>query len=149
MHKVTGIRCYSQDFTKKLSSIFGKCIQYVGLRIDFYRKKPSQPLQNTLFYALVSIKCGGKPLITTNKLAGPVGKKGILGGVYRLRNTWKTTKKITEPVTKWVNSKRCVLNRGVSPMDPPWTLWPKPGGFAPRTPKLPTHPKLSYEFTLN
>ena len=68
----------------------GKCIQYI--RIDFYRKKPSKPLQNTLFYALVSI-CGGKPLITTNKLAGPVGKKGVLGGVYRLRNAWKTTKK--------------------------------------------------------
>ena len=62
----------------------GKCIQYV--RIDFYRKKPSKPLQNTLFYALVSIICGGKPLITTNKLAGPVGKKGVLGGVYTLRN---------------------------------------------------------------
>ena len=60
---------------------YGKCIQYV--RIDFYRKKPSKPLQNTLFYALVSIICGGKPLITTNKLAGPVGKKGVLGGVFQ------------------------------------------------------------------
>ena len=60
----------------------GKCIQYV--RKDFYIKKPSKPLQSTLFYALVSIICGGKPLITTNKLAGPVGKKGVLGGVYRL-----------------------------------------------------------------
>ena len=78
VHKVTGIRCYSQDFTKKLSSIFGKCIQYV--RIDFYRKKPSKPLQNTLFYALVKIICGGKPLITTNKLAGPVGKRGFWMG---------------------------------------------------------------------
>ena len=38
------------------------------------------------FMLLVSIKCGGKPLKTTNKLAGPVGKKGVLGGVYRLRN---------------------------------------------------------------
>ena len=52
----------------------------------FTGKKPSKPLQNTLFNALVSIICGGKPLITTNKLAGPVGKKGVLGGVYRLRN---------------------------------------------------------------
>ena len=40
--------------------------------------------EQTLFYALVSIKCGGKPLKTTNKLAGPVGKEGVLGGVYRL-----------------------------------------------------------------
>ena len=47
----------------------------------FTGKKPSKPLQNTLFYALVSIICGGKPLITTNKLAGPIGKKGVLGGV--------------------------------------------------------------------
>ena len=50
---------------------------YPDVRIDFYRKTPSKPLQNTLFYALVSIICGGKPLITTNKLAGPVGKKGV------------------------------------------------------------------------
>ena len=55
-------------------------------RIDFCNEKPSKSLQNTLFYALVSIICGGKPLKTTNKLAGPVGKKGVLGGVYRLRN---------------------------------------------------------------
>ena len=68
----------------------GKCKEYS--LTDFYRKKPSKPLQNTLFYALVSIICGGKPLITTNKLAGPVGKKGVLGGVYRLRNALKTTK---------------------------------------------------------
>ena len=62
----------------------GKCLQYV--RIDFCSEKPSKSLQNTLFYALASIICGGKPLKTTNKLAGPVGKKGVLGGVYRLRN---------------------------------------------------------------
>ena len=62
----------------------GKCKEYS--RIDFCSEKPSKSLQNTLFYALVSIICGGKPLITTNKLAGPVGKKGVLGGVYRLRN---------------------------------------------------------------
>ena len=49
-------------------------------RIDFSSEKPSKSLQNTLFYALVSIKCGGKPLKTTNKLAGPVGKEGVLGG---------------------------------------------------------------------
>ena len=55
-------------------------------RINFCSVKPSKSLQNTLFYALVSIICGGKPLITTNKLVGPVGKKGVLGGVYRLRN---------------------------------------------------------------
>ena len=55
-------------------------------RIGFSSEKTSKSLQNTLFYALVSIKCGGKPLKTTNKLAGPVGKKGVLGGVYRLRN---------------------------------------------------------------
>ena len=46
----------------------------------FTGKKTSKPLQNTLFYALVSIICGGKPLITTNKLAGPVGKKGFWVG---------------------------------------------------------------------
>ena len=62
----------------------GKCKEYS--RIDFCSEKPSKSLQNTLFYALVSIICGGKPLITTNKLVGPVGKKGVLGGVYRLRN---------------------------------------------------------------
>ena len=66
----------------------------------FTGKKPSKPLQNTLFYALVSIICEEKPLITTNKLAGPVGKKEVLGGVYRLQNACKTTKKLTEPVTK-------------------------------------------------
>ena len=66
--------------TYRSTRYLGKCIQYV--RIDFYRKKPSKPLQNTLLYALVSIICGGKALITTNKLAGPVGKKGVLGGVY-------------------------------------------------------------------
>ena len=64
--------------------IGGKCKEYS--RIDFCSEKPSKSLQNTLFYALVSIICGGKPLKTTNKLAGPVGKKGVLGGVYRLRN---------------------------------------------------------------
>ena len=68
--------------TQKNIITCGKCKEYS--RIDFYRKKPSKPLQNTLFYALVSIICGGKPLITTNKLAGPVGKKGVLGGVYSL-----------------------------------------------------------------
>ena len=65
-------------------SVFGKCKEY--RRIDFCSEKPSKSLQNTLFYVLVSITCGGKPLKTTNKLAGPVGKKGVLGGVYRLRN---------------------------------------------------------------
>ena len=77
----------------------GKCKEYS--RIHFYRKKPSKPLQNTVFYALVSIICGGKPLITTNKLAGPVGKKGVLGGVYiGCEMHEKPQKKITEPVTK-------------------------------------------------
>ena len=38
----------------------------------------------TPYFMLVSIKCGGKPIKTTNKLAGPVGKEGVLGGVYRL-----------------------------------------------------------------
>ena len=57
-----------------------KCKEYS--RIDFCSKKRSKSLQNTLFYALVSIICGRKPLITTNKLVGPVGKKGVLGGVY-------------------------------------------------------------------
>ena len=100
-----------------------------------FRKKPSKPLQNTLFYALVSIICGGKPLITTNKLAGPVGKKGVLGGVYRLRNAWKTTKNITEPVTKWVNSKRCGLNRGCKPPGPPFVRRGlNRGASPPRTP---------------
>ena len=28
-----------------------------------------------------------------DKLAGPVGKEGVLGGVYRLRNTGKKKKK--------------------------------------------------------
>ena len=96
---------YFLGYTKYRESIAfaqkidGKCKEYS--LIDFYRKKKtSKPLQNTLFHALVSIICGGKPLITTNKLAGPVGKKGVLGGVYRLRNALKTTKKLTEPVTK-------------------------------------------------
>ena len=74
-----------QLFFYDISSLnAGKCKEYS--RIDFSREKPSKSLQNTLFYALVSIICGGKPLITPNKLAGPVGKKGVLGGVYRLRN---------------------------------------------------------------
>ena len=60
----------------------GKCREHG--RIDFSSEKPSKSLQNTLFYALVSIKCGGKPLKTTNKLAGPVGKEWVLGGVYSL-----------------------------------------------------------------
>ena len=51
--------------------------------------------------------------------SGTCWEKGVLGGVYRLRNAWKNTKNITEPVTKWVNSKRCGLNRGASPPDPP------------------------------
>ena len=42
-----------------------------------------------------SINVGGKTLKTPNKLAGPVGKEGVLGGVYRLRNAGKTTKNIT------------------------------------------------------
>ena len=49
--------------------------------------------EQTLFFALVSIICGGKTLKTPNKLEGPVGKEGVLGGVYRLRNAGKTTKK--------------------------------------------------------
>ena len=73
-----------RSFYLELPFFIGKCKEYS--RIDFYRKKPSKPLQNTLFYALVSIICGGKPLITTNKLAGPVGQKGVFGWVYRLRN---------------------------------------------------------------
>ena len=52
------------------------------------------------FYALVSLICGGKTLKPPNKLAGPAGKEGVLGGVYRLRNAGKTIKNITEPVTK-------------------------------------------------
>ena len=43
---------------------------------------------------------GGGNLKTPSKLAGPVGKEGVLGGAYRLRNAGKTTKNITEPVTK-------------------------------------------------
>ena len=42
----------------------------------------------------------GKILKTRNMLAGPVGKEGVLGGVYRLQNAGKTTKNITESVTK-------------------------------------------------
>ena len=64
--------------------ILGKCKEYS--RIYFCSEKPSKSLQNILFYALVSIICGGKPLKTTTKLAGLVGKKGLLGGVYRLQN---------------------------------------------------------------
>ena len=41
-----------------------------------------------------------KTLKTPNKLAGPVGKEGVLGGVNRWRNAGKTTENITEPVTK-------------------------------------------------
>ena len=40
-------------------STCGKCKEYS--RIDFCSEKPSKSLQNTLFYALVSIICGGKP----------------------------------------------------------------------------------------
>ena len=42
----------------------------------------------------------GKTLKTRNKLAGPVGKEWVLGGVNRWRNAGRTTKNITEPVTK-------------------------------------------------
>ena len=35
---------------------------------------------------------GGKTLKTPNKLAGPVGKEGYLGGVYRLWNQEKPQK---------------------------------------------------------
>ena len=38
------------------------------------------------------INMWGKTLKPPNKLAGPAGKEGVLGGVYRLRNAGKTTK---------------------------------------------------------
>ena len=37
---------------------------------------------------------------TLNKVAGPVGKEGVLGGVNRCRNAGKIAKNIAEPVTK-------------------------------------------------
>ena len=54
--------------------MFGKCLQYVC--IDFYRKKTEKQGKNDAFHALLVIKGGGKPLITTNKLAIPVGGLG-------------------------------------------------------------------------
>ena len=50
-------------------------MQYV--RIEFYRKKKTEKrTKNDGSHAVIGlvIKVGGKPLITTNKLAGPVGK---------------------------------------------------------------------------
>ena len=40
----------------------------------------------------INIIWGEKTLKTLNKLAGPVGKDGVLGGVNRWRNAGKTTK---------------------------------------------------------
>ena len=39
----------------------------------FTGKKTEKQAKNDAFHALLVIKGGGKPLITTNKLAGPVG----------------------------------------------------------------------------
>ena len=77
--------------------LFSKCKEdgYIGFSSENQRNR-----YKTLFYALVSIICEEKTFKTPNKLAGPVGKEGVLGGVYRLRNAGKTTKNITEPVTK-------------------------------------------------
>ena len=55
-----------------IGNMFGKCIQYV--RIDFYIKKTKKRSKNDGSHAVIVIIVGGKPLITTNKLAGPVGK---------------------------------------------------------------------------
>ena len=42
-----------------------------------------------------------KILKTPNKVVGPVGKQGVLGGVNRCRNAGKNAKKnITQPVIK-------------------------------------------------
>ena len=61
--------------TKCIEEKLGKCKEHG--HIGFSSEKPSKSLQNNLFYALVSIKCGGNPLKTTNKLVGPVGKGGF------------------------------------------------------------------------
>ena len=61
----------------------GKCIQYVP--INFYRKKNIEITTKHPILCSSINNMWGKTLITTNKLEGPVGKKGVLGGVYRLR----------------------------------------------------------------
>ena len=53
-------------------------------------------IKNFYFGTLV----GEHPLKTPNKLAGPVGKEEVLGGVNRWRNTGKNTKNIVKPDTK-------------------------------------------------
>ena len=71
----------------------GKCLQYV--RIDFYRKKPEKQAKNDAFHAILVIKGGGKPLITTNKLAGPVGGLGPPHPPSHYRNLSKRVSNIT------------------------------------------------------
>ena len=60
---------------------------------------------------------GGKTLKTTNKLAGPVGKEGVLDGINRWRNAGKNTKKHT-----WICHKmsyfQAILGGGEAPHTP-------------------------------
>ena len=48
--------------------------------------------KHVYFYAPVSVISGKKTLKTPKKVAGRVGKEGVLGGVNRCRNAGKSAK---------------------------------------------------------
>ena len=53
-------------------------------RIDVPSENLTKSLGNTSFYAPVSVISGRKPLKPLSRVAGPVGKEEVLGGVNRL-----------------------------------------------------------------
>ena len=61
----------------------------------FTGKKTEKQAKNDAFHALLVIKGGGKPLITTNKLAGPVGGLGPPHPPSHYRNLSKRVSNIT------------------------------------------------------
>ena len=58
----------------------GKCNE--DRRIDFSSENHRNHYK-TLYFMLQYQYVGGKTLKTTNKLAGPVGKEGVLDGINR------------------------------------------------------------------
>ena len=58
-------------------------------------KNPEKQAKNDAFHALLVIKGGGKPLITTNNLAGPVGGLGPPHPPSHYQNLSKRVSNIT------------------------------------------------------
>ena len=136
----------------------GKCIQYV--RIDFYRKKNIETTTKHPILCSSINNMWGKTPDNHQQASGTCwGKRGFWVGYIGCEMHEKPKKKIT--LTKWVNSKRCGLNRwaslsdpppplvhgglnwGPSPPDPPFVRHGLNRGASPRTPPPLVHGGLN------